>query len=163
MLELETKRVERRPREIPKQTKRSLRGAVVAIAHEGMTLLAQVHPNLVRSSGEDADLEEGATGKPLESFPLAHRLSRRPCPARDLRAVKDVAADWAIDRQPLGGRPVRESQIDFRDRSLLELSLEGPMGAIVLRYHHPPRSSGVEPMDDPRSHHAPYPAQIGGV
>jgi hypothetical protein len=89
----------------------------------------------------------------LKPFHLAHRLSRRPCPL-EIRAVKDVAADGAIDREPLGGRP-RERQIDLRDRSLLELSLRDRWARSFFATTITPRSSGVEPMDDPRPHHAP--------
>ena len=143
------------------------------VAHQGVTGMGEMDPDLVSAAGLELAGEEGGDGL---AVPAIENLPRLPmgdglAPAlahRHLLAGMGVTVDRRIDGAMLAvGRAPSEGQIASPQRAgaavIGELRAERLMGGIVFRGHHQSGGVFVKPMHNAGTAHAADAGQAGAA
>ena len=138
-------------------------GPVHRVARDRVTDRVEVHADLVRSPGDQVELEQGPAVEPFADPVAGDRRS----PVGDdghPGAVLWVAPDRCLD--PSHGRRHRaldQRLVGLADAAGLELSHERGLRAVVPGDHQQPARVAVQAMDDPGPLDAGDPAVLGAT
>ena len=137
--------------------------AVHPVARHRMTDRVEVHADLVRSPGDQVELQQGPAVEPFAD-PIAR--DRRPPVGDDghPRAVLRVAPDRCLDASDRRRhRALHQRLVRLADAAGLELRHERGLRAVLPGHHQQPARVAVKAMDDPGPLDAGDPAVLGAT
>ena len=125
-------------------------GAVQRVARQRMADRRQVDPDLVRSAGDQVQLEQRPAGQPLADPIAGHGLAAVGTTAIRVRwcGSRPIGASIAPGRRRDGA--LDQAEVGLLDAASLELGHQAGLGPIVLGDHQQAARVAVEAMDDAR-------------
>jgi hypothetical protein len=123
--------------------------SVHRIADDGMSDCAEMHADLVSSTGVDRNPAQCHAAEMARSRDPCYRVPRTSGPRRHFLPLDGIATDCGLDSPPGLHHPPDKRDIFLFDFSIVKLPRELLVRRIVLGDDHHSRRSAIQTMDDP--------------